>query len=342
MVKILLIKRGALGDLLMATPLIRQLKQLTGGELDIIVGASAAPAIKANPYLNQQIILPDKYFTLSGILQLSQVLWRLRSKYNYIFLLDKHWYFNLLAIICGARRIGYWRKSWEDGLLNHGVHYYDVTRYHALYYLDLLAASGLAIPDYQDIALDLVITAGEQDQVDLLMKTSGLITMNFVVLVNSGGNNSYESSGIRMLPADKVVNLLHHILNKGYKVVLLGGALDLANYAAYIATINEAANIFNWAGKLSLGQSAYLLSQAYKFYTSDCGAMHLGVAVLPATRMIAFFGPSNPAHILPPLYVELSALWSDQDIYHADYQLRGVLRKLEPNYFSKLNISALL
>jgi ADP-heptose:LPS heptosyltransferase len=57
--KILLIKRGAIGDLLMATPLVRQLKQQLNCPLDIIVGKSASAALILNPYLDKQFILPD-------------------------------------------------------------------------------------------------------------------------------------------------------------------------------------------------------------------------------------------------------------------------------------------
>lgn len=351
MLKILLIKRGALGDMLLATPLIRQLKTKIDCKLDLAIGQTTVGAVKDNSYLDHIFILPDQDFALSGFIRLCKFMLSIRKKYDYIFILDKHWYFNLMAGLAGSMTVGYCRETFSQLILDKTVKYDNVERYHSLYYLDLLQASGLSAPDYNDINLDLKISAADKHFVDQLLREQQL--SDYVVVVNSGGNNSHENTGIRMLPLSKIIALLEKLLSAGQKVILLGGKVDYQNYNIYYELLKDKVKIlkddadkleskakclFNWAGRFSLAQSAYLISKASRFYTTDCGAMHLGVAMHLGNRMTAFFGPTNPAHILPVAYLKNSALWQDQNIYDPIYQLYGKLRRHEPEYFSSLNI----
>ena len=340
MLKILLIKRGAIGDLLLATPLIRQLKKAYPDcQLDLLVGKSASIAITKNPYLDNVFIRDDSDFALSGCFRFARFLFSLRKQYDNVFILDKHWYFNLMAKIIKARfTIGFSRGWFSACLLDESVPYNDVTRYHSLYYLDLLNASALAFTSYDDIQLDIFIADADKQKVKQLLVTNKID--NYVIVVNSGGNNSYETSGIRMLPASKISALLQKLLTK-HKVILLGGKIDANNYNSYLAHLNNPPNLFNWAGQLSFAQSAYLIANSAKFYTTDCGAMHLGVAMLTPRQLCAFFGPTNPSHILPASYLNISAKWSDEDIYDPAYQLKGLLPVKKKEFFRHLDLDKL-
>ena len=337
--KILLIKRGAIGDLLLATPLIRQLKQKLNCKLDIVVGKAASGALIANPYLDHQIILDDSDFTIKGVLRLSKSLLKLRGKYDYVMVLDKHWYFNLMAHLVAQKVIGYTRNFWTNFLLSAKVKYNDVNRYHALYYLDLLQASRLAQANYQDIGLDLFISTSDKLVVEEFILKYQLNT--FVIVVNSGGNNAYEANGLRMLPQAKMLVLLENLLENGKTVLLAGSNLDAANNQNYISELNSPVGLINVSGEFSLAASSYLIDRSEHFYTTDCGAMHLGVARGISERMTAFFGPSNPAHILPANYLDKSAIWLDQHIYNPRYQLDGTQQNPEPVYFTHLKVESL-
>lgn len=337
--RVLLIKRGAIGDLLLATPLIRQLKQKLNCQLDIVVGKAASSALIANPYIDNQITLADDDFTMKGVFRLAKNLLALRGKYDYVLVLDKHWYFNLMAHLVAHRVIGYIRSKWSNFLLMASVRYDDVTRYHALYYLDLLQRSGLAAVDYSDFSPDLVILPADKLAVDIFIAKHRL--KNFVVVVNSGGNNAYEANGLRMLPQDKLIILLQNLLLRGKTILLAGSSIDAMNNQSYIEHLNSTAGLINVAGMFNLAASSYLIARSEHFYTTDCGAMHLGVAREIGDRMTAFFGPSNPAHILPKNYLKQSAIWLDQQIYDPRYQLDGTQQKIEPEYFRTLEVGTL-
>ena len=331
--KILLFKRGAIGDLLMATPLIRQLKQQLNCQLDIIVGKSASAALIANPYLDKQFILPDEVFTIRGAASLTRVLLNLRKQYDYVFVLDKHWYFNCMARLAGTKVIGYTRDMISNLVLYKKVVYNDVNRYHGLYYLDLLEVSKTARANYDDLSLDLVVSITDKLAVEEFIFQNKLT--NYVVLVNSGGNNAYEQDGLRMLPISKMIELVKLLLEQGNKVLLLGAKVDLMHYQKICASFPDNHSLYNLAGKFNLAASSYLIGRAAHFYTTDCGAMHLGVAAGARDRMTAFFGPSNPAHILPAKWLSQVAVWHDEEIYSPNYQLDGSRQKHEPKYFTK-------
>lgn len=334
--KILLIKRGAIGDLLMATPLIRQLKQKVNCELDIVVGKTAAIAIKNNPYINNTIVLDDELFSISGMTKLHNALKPFKKKYDYVFVLDKHWYFNFVAKSLGGITVGYVRERLSNIALKYSVKYHDVTRYHGFYYLDLLHASGIAKADYDDIALDLHVSLQDKQDADDFAKLQ--LLDNYVVFVNSGGNNAYEKNGIRMLPHDKAIVLIHRLLADEKIVVLAGGKLDFEHYEEYCRELHYHPRLINAAGRLGLAASGVIFAKAKHVYTTDCGAMHIAVAMKIGDKLTSFFGPTNPRHILPPAYLS-TAIWLDDAIYDSAYQLNGAKRRNEPNYFTNLDVN---
>ena len=337
MKKILLIKRGAMGDILMTTPLIRQLYfKIPQVKIDYCLASPFLSALKDNPYLRNIITLEDNVFTSKGIFRFIKFILSVRQQYDYIFILGKNWQVNLLSLLFKGKTIGYARENISKYLLTKSVKYDDVLRYHGLYYLDLLGASGLANPDYTDIQLDIEVSAADRQIVE--DKLSKLNLDDFVVVVNSGGNNQFETGGARMLPEAKIISLLKTITAKGYKVILLGGGVDKLNYDRYQS--NFPGDIVNVAGVFNLPQSIFLISKSRHFYTTDCGAMHLGVIANIGSRMTCFFGPTCPKHVLPPNN-KFNVYWEDQDIFDKDYPLRGTIQPGESKFFKKLDINKL-
>jgi ADP-heptose:LPS heptosyltransferase len=335
MKKVLLIKRGAIGDLLMCTPLVRQLSEFA--KVDFLAGKSAGIILKDNKYINKLITVDDKVLTLKGCLKNALILFKLRKQYDYVFVLDKHSYFSVISKILMTKNIGFHRNDIAKYFLSRSVYYYDVNRYQANYYLDLLAVSGLGNTNDEDISLDLVVQDFDVKKIDSFLIARNI--KNYVVIVNSGGNNAYEKSGIRMLPQGRILNLIKKELdNDGVTVFLVGGNVDKDNYVKYVEYIGSD-RLINLAGELDLSESACLISKAKHFYTTDCGVMHIGIAMAMQNKMTAFFGPTNPAHILPSKFIQDIAVWDDKDrsIYDKNYQLFGKINNSE-QFFSQTDI----
>jgi ADP-heptose:LPS heptosyltransferase len=344
MTKILLIKRGALGDILMATPLIRQLKQkVPNAKLDFLVSDQFAGVIKHNPYIDKLFTVSTETFSIKKIFALLKLALTFRGKYDYVFILDKHYYFNFIGRIISKNTVGYVREYTSWFFLRNYIKYNDVMRYHGLYYLDLLKASKLALPDYTDCKLDFNISITDNAKVQKTLHEYGLTTNEFLIIINSGGNNQFESGGARMLPENKVIGLINRLCqNPSIKIVLLGGLNDEINYNSYLKLIQTGSQlpqsrdrVINLAGKLSLEQSAALMICAKKIYTTDCGAMHIAISQSLYNKLYCFFGPTCPDHVLPPK-MSIKYYWQDLEVFDKRYPLYGVVPK-NKIYFTKFD-----
>jgi ADP-heptose:LPS heptosyltransferase len=340
--KILLIRRGACGDILMTTPLLRQLRQAQPkAQLDYCVAAACAEVLQLNRYLDSLIVLENQVFSAKGIFKLINYIYSIRTAYDYIFILGKNCWVNCLFKLTRANLIGFARDKISPMVLDHYVIYHDVERYQGDYYLDLLACSQLSAGvNYKDNHLDLKVSAEDQATVKLMLKRYGV--EDFIVVTNSGGNNQFDNTfGIRMIPEDKLLALLEKLLNKHkkHKIILLGGTVDQVNYARYLAKLSYPQQLINCAGKLTIAQSTYLLSQAQHFYVTDCGALHFGLAAGMSKRMTGLFGPTNPAHVIAA-NSGCRVIWNDQDIFNSDYQLYGTIKPAQ--FFTKLNLDEVI
>jgi ADP-heptose:LPS heptosyltransferase len=369
--RILIVKRGAMGDVLMATPFLRQLRTVfPKAQIDFLTTTSFANVLTNNPTLTKIISVTPDFFNLQNSISTIRYFLKLRHQYDYVFALDKHYYFNFLISLVGGISVGFVRESISRLFLTKYITYNDISRYHALYYLDLLGAIGHE-PNYNDLNLDffsepiteaterlllknklyskrskfeipdeqrgLQIVNNVQNQKDQMMIEPSI--PNYIVVINSGGNNAFEQSGIRMLPSHKIIEILTNLL-KTHPVILIGSSIDENNYDSYIKIINNH-NLYNLAGILSLSDSAHILKHATNIYTTDCGAMHLAISQNCQDKMVCFFGPTNPNHVLPP-DKRIITYWDDQDIYDPRYALTGRISKKKLDYFTKLNIQKLI
>ena len=84
--------------------------------------------------------------------------------------------------------------------------------------------------------------------------------------------------------------MIKYILNKGYRAVLLGGN-DVREIGNRIQRDFPEDQIMNFAGKISLIESAALIKKSKIFIGPDSGLLHLACAV--GTPAIGIFGPGN-------------------------------------------------
>ena len=83
--------------------------------------------------------------------------------------------------------------------------------------------------------------------------------------------------------------------DRGAKILVFGGPGE-----EHLATRIEKAMkhpVTNLAGKLSLNELAYVISQLDLFVTNDSGPMHIAAAT--KTPVVALFGPEDPVYTKP-------------------------------------------
>jgi ADP-heptose:LPS heptosyltransferase len=316
--KILLWKIGALGDVLMTTPLVRQLRRAQPqAHIDYLVGASARAALAGNPHLDRVLAFDDAILYRAQAARLREVLAPLRG-YDAVYVLDKHWIFTTLALLSGAgERIGFRRRAFEGLGLTRRIAYGPL-RHEIDYYLDLAEAAGTAV-SRDDVAIDF---SGEAPfAFDAAPGTT--------VLVNSGGANAYETSQVRRMP-DALFGSLVQACAKQGPVAFLGSAGEAAYYERFAPFGGV-----NLCGRTSIAQAACVLRQAARVITTDTGLMHLAAAVNPNVTTV--FGPTHPQRKCPP---RARWVWADADRYDDAYELFG--RVPRRSFFASLTAQDIL
>ena len=104
----------------------------------------------------------------------------------------------------------------------------------------------------------------------------------------------------KILPAEKVVEVCSYL---DVPVVLVGGAED-AERGAFIQQ-EAGMNVFNSCGKLTLGQSAFLLKLADVVLTNDTGMMHIAAAL--RKPIVSVWGNTVPEFGMTPYLPQGSA-----------------------------------
>ena len=298
---VLLWKLGALGDVVMTTPLVRQLRrQLPAARIDYLVGGNARVVLEGNPHLDavktfdERILVAPQPWRVPGLVAL------LRG-YDQVFVLDKHWVFALVARLAGVpRRLGFRRRSFEGRMLTDSVPYGPLL-HEVDYYLRLLEAAGLGA-DPDDRALEL---PGDEPYP---------IDGPYDVLVNSGGRNANEQSSVRRIP-QALFGAFAQERARARRVVFVGDAGEHPYYEALAVP-----GALNLCGRITLRQAWSVLRGADEVVSTDCGLMHMAAAVNP--HVTGVFGPTHPGRKCPP---GARFVWKDAARYVPGYELFGRL-----------------
>src|SRR3989344_5376393 len=112
--KIIILRTGSLGDVLMTTPLLTTLrKHYKDATIDYAVGKFSKEVLDNNPNLNQLITYDDDIITKRKIGEINRLKNRIKERnYDLAIILDKSWLWNLFATSCNIPvRIGFDRNG---------------------------------------------------------------------------------------------------------------------------------------------------------------------------------------------------------------------------------------
>ena len=144
--KILLIKLGAVGELVMASPFFDQLrKHFPHSEIVLVVGRSSYEAVEHNPNINRFVLADDIDLYHGGLIRRVFEFFRLicklrKEEFDLSFVLQRAMAFRLLSCLVGVPvRVGFGRGT--DLFLTHSV-FSPQTQNESEAYLDLLRKVG--------------------------------------------------------------------------------------------------------------------------------------------------------------------------------------------------------
>ncbi|MDH4162382.1 MAG: glycosyltransferase family 9 protein [Nitrospirota bacterium] len=275
---ILVIKPGAIGDLLQMTPVFRLLKQAyPDSRITLMVGsAGSADIFLNNPNITEVIIYDRKglHRSLTGMLSL----WKdLRSrKFDLILNFQRSnirtWLLAAAALPC---RILVYHKAEKRTI--HAVENY----------LETIAPLGITT---DDIHLDFIVRPEALKIAKSLLHDTTAGTGPIVIL------NPGASHPVNRWPARKFAELTDLAVSRlQARIVIIGGPGD-EELAGKIVTLCKS-HPLSLAGKTPLPVLAAVLKQSDILVSGDTGPMHLATAV--GAPVIALFGAADPLRTGP-------------------------------------------
>ena len=270
-----------IGDVLLATPLIRSLKRAwPGTAVDVLVFEGTQGVLDANPDVRRIIAIAER----PGFGSHLAFLMRLWRRYDVALSLVPGDRPSLYAFVAGRRRAGLLidtpKEKWKQRLFDRWVPF-DNLNTHTLR-MHLALATALGIPSHPEVVVSWR-DADEQQAGELL----GAANPQPIAVLHT-----YPKFNYKMWHRQGWIEIAHWLAAHGFRIVL-SGSKDAAELA-YIADIARGMppGAINAAGRLSLGASALLVSRARVYVGSDTALTH--VAAASGVPTVALFGPSNP------------------------------------------------
>jgi heptosyltransferase-2 len=278
-----------LGDLVMATPAIRALRELAGatGRLVGIMRPYVSEVLSGANWLDESIL----YEKQSGRFPFAtrDVYQQLRSaEFDQVVLLTNSLRTAWMAFRSGAReRIGYAgdMRSW---LLTKRLPWPKAPLATVDGYLQLAAAAGAEIKSRR---MELKTTAADERAADTAWETLRLPPGERVALLNSGG--AYGAA--KRWPAEHFAELARRIVADGHSWVLVNCGPAERTIAKEIETLAGDPRVVSLArfDALPIGLTKACIRRSRVVVSTDSGPRHIAIAF--GRPVVTLFGPTDPA-----------------------------------------------
>lgn len=279
--KVLIVKIGAIGDVVMALPILQKIRQSGNSEITWLCGKTVSPLVRM-AQVDQIFEIDDKKLLTGNIFDkiytLIQVWLKLfGKKYDLILIGHGNPLYKLLIITT-------FRKQVRN--FSHKNRLWPVPgRFHGNEYVRLVTnfdGPDILLTQYPQIHIP------EQFKFDEDIKPEKII----IAIAPGGAKNLLADDALRRWPLDNYVHLANAFLNKGFQVILTGSKTD-----EWVLKGFQDLNVWNYIGKTSLAELIYLYQQCDVVITHDSGPLHL--AGLAGCPVVALFGPTNPNEKVP-------------------------------------------
>jgi heptosyltransferase-2 len=286
----LVVQTSFLGDVVLTTPLLRELARR--GPVDVVVRPDAAPILAGHADV-RRVEAYDKRGAdagLGGLWRLGRRL-RARGPYAAAYLAQGSPRSAALALLAGCReRVGFDTSRQARPLYTRVVRFRR-DRHHAERLWALACPDGEPTPEA--VRPRLHPGAAERAAVDALLAP-------FLAASGAASGGAFVAVAPGSVWATKRWPFYPELAARlgAWPVVVVGGPGD-RELAAAVAAACPPGRVLDATGRLSLLASAELLARARLLITNDSAPLHLASAA--ATPTLAVFGPTVPAFGFGPL-----------------------------------------
>jgi heptosyltransferase-2 len=281
----LIVKLGAIGDVLMAVPAVHALHQ-QGYRIDWIAGPAVADLLRCYSWIN--VIDADDRAVLHGSMseriRALGAVWRQvvkAGRYDLLATLyyDQRWRIFTLPVR-SEKSITLSREDRARRILP--------TRHHTAEFARIV----LGLPD---TCRDYSLPPLRPDRLPAA-PVAPKASLRRIAMVPAGASNMVRQQTLRRWPAERYVEIADALLMRGDEVLLLGGPTDTWVLEHFRGLLNHP-RLFNLIGATTLPQLVSTADTCDLVLSHDTGPLHL--AALSNAAILALFGPTDPGSFLP-------------------------------------------
>jgi len=290
--KILVMKFFGMGSILLASPMLRGLKErFPEARIGFLTFAS-------NRDMVERLNLVDHVYTLRTdrfihfFRTLLQALWHIRRE-GYDVTIDMEFFAKFSTIVTylsgSPMRIGYFlRQMWRGDLLTQQI-YYNHYKHITEVFGALAAPLGVTVSDFTPRKPEW--TPEEDGAAAAMLEREGVLPGDLLVGFNV---NVSDLSLERRWSKREFQRLAESLLTElDCKLVFIGSRSEAAYVAEVLDGIGRGNDrIVNLAGKTGLGELLGVMARMSLFITNDSGPLHIAAALGKPT--LSFFGPETP------------------------------------------------
>ncbi len=279
--RILVIRLGAIGDVLLTTPFLRVLKETyPNASIDYVVKEMYTSLLEDHPYIDHLYAFSSRDGKRGWRAILKDIQ---QNNYDLIVDLQNNLRSRTWSLLSGVReqrlyRLGRGKRFlMVYGRLNQTKKFKSVPAK----YIEILSDWNV---QEDSVGPEIFISDSIHNKVDQKIEDSGVSNKKTLVLLAPGA-----SKVTKRWPFERYVQVANYYLREGMEVGLIGGKQDTLLCQKMSDEIKGP--VMNLTGECSLLESAAAIQRADVLVTNDTGMMHMATAV--STPVVAIFGPTS-------------------------------------------------
>ncbi len=290
--KILIIKFGSLGDLILSTAAMRAIREKFFGKYKItfVVGEESKEVLLRSPLIDELVVADLKHNDkgLRGIWRIGE---RLRKE-NFDIVIDlqnNHKSHLLSFLTLCVNRYGY-KNNKYGFLLNKGIKDDQPAVDPVTHQFRILQPLGIELKNNH---LELWPTEEDKRSVDELLSAQWLSANQKLIGINLSASPRWKT---KSWPPEYIARLCDLLGPKEIRVVLTGTEKDLPVANSVMGLVKSAKPI-NACAKTTVNELACLIKKCAVYICADSSPLHIAAAM--DTPFVALFGPTDPRRHLP-------------------------------------------
>jgi lipopolysaccharide heptosyltransferase II len=291
--KILVIKLGSLGDIILSTAALRSLKEKFGRnyKISVLVKEEYKEVLLSCPYI-EELLVSDFHGRDRGL----KGLWKLgralrKGNFDLSIDLQNNRKSHILSFLSLApRRYGY-RNRKLGFLLNRGIKDTQPLLEPVPHQFRILNSLGVELKEPH---LELWPSPQDSQHAEEFLNSQWLSPAQKIIGINISASSRWSTKN---WPLAQMARLCEELKRRDLRVLVTGTDQDNPRAESLQGLMKEA-KIINACGKTTVNELACLIAKCALYISADSASLHIAAA--QGVPFVALFGPTDPRRHLPP------------------------------------------